>query len=185
MKEDLSEQMLEKHDGIERSRERVVKNGEVFTPDSIVEQLLACVSEDQWKDPTKTFCDPTCGNGQILVNILKRRLAAGVSKKDAISTLYGVELMEDNCDLTRKRLAAVLGTSKYNDIIEHNIVCSDFFEWDFEHWCSRKEKIVMKHKVIKVEPPKTKAAKNNNDKVGSSSKKQQNINNGTLTYKLF
>ena len=133
-------ELLTTNDGIIRSKERTDSTGEVFTPDSICQQMIDYVPQEVLSDPTKTFCDPTCGNGQILVNILKRRLAAGVSKKDAISTLYGVELMEDNTQLCRKRLAEILGTDEFNSIIEHNVVCHDFFDWDFEHWRPKKKK---------------------------------------------
>lgn len=133
-------ELLTINDGIIRSKERTDSTGEVFTPDSICNQMIDYVPQEVLSDPTKTFCDPTCGNGQILVNILKRRLAAGVSKKDTISTLYGVELMEDNVQLCRKRLAEILGTDEFNSIIEHNIVCHDFFDWDFEHWRPKKKK---------------------------------------------
>lgn len=128
-------------DEIERDRERVKKLGEVFTPSSIIERMMDMVSDENvWSDPTKTFLDPTCGNGNILIGMLRRRLANGVSPKDAVSTLYGIELMEDNVKLCRERIANEIGTHDYDDIIEHNIVCSDFFKWDLENWCSLEKK---------------------------------------------
>ena len=128
-------------DTVERDRDRVKKNGEVFTPSSIVEKMMDMVSDESvWSDPAKKFIDPTCGNGNILIGILRRRLANGVSPKDAVSTLYGIELMEDNVILARKRIAEEIGTHEYDDIIEHNIVCSDFFKWDLENWKSTEKK---------------------------------------------
>jgi len=128
-------------DNVERDRDRVKKNGEVFTPSSIVEKMMDMVSDESvWSDPAKKFIDPTCGNGNILIGILRRRLANGVSAKDAVSTLYGIELMEDNVILARKRIAEEIGTHEYDDIIEHNIVCSDFFKWDLENWKSTEKK---------------------------------------------
>lgn len=138
--------LLETNDGIERSRERIIKNGEVFTPECIIEELVKNVSDKDWLDPTKTFLDPTCGNGQILCYILKKRLEAGVNKKDAIFTLFGIELMKDNANLCRQRLAEILGTHEFDDIINHNIVCSDIFLWNIERWEPRNEKVVIKHK---------------------------------------
>lgn len=138
--------LLELHDGIERSKERIKKNGEVFTPAPIVELMCNICPEEDWADPDKIFLDPTCGNGQILCTILKKRLAAGVSKKDAISTLFGIELMQDNVDLCRQRLAQILETDLYNNIIEENIVCSSIFDWDIENWQPRKDKYLFKHK---------------------------------------
>ena len=128
-------------DGLERDRERIKANGEVFTPSTIVEKMMDMVSDESaWSDPKKKFLDPTCGNGNILIGMLRRRLANGVSPKDAVSTLYGIELMEDNVKLCRERIAQEIGTHEYDDIIEHNIVCSDFFKWDLENWRSTERK---------------------------------------------
>ena len=151
----MSADLLETNDGIERSRERIIKNGEVFTPECIIEQMVANVPQEDWSNPTKTFLDPTCGNGQILCYILKRRLEAGVRKKDAISTLFGIELMSDNVEMARSRLERLLGTDQYNSIIEHNIVCSDIFWWNIEKWEPRKEKILIKHKNVFIKDKKT------------------------------
>lgn len=147
--------LLETNDGIERSRERIINNGEVFTPETIIADMAENIPFEDWKNPEKTFMDPTCGNGQILCYILKRRLEAGVSKKDAISTLFGIELMEDNVLFARKRLAEILETNEYDKIIEHNIVCSDIFWWNIEKWEPRNEKIVIKHKNTFIKDKKT------------------------------
>lgn len=149
--------LLETNDGISRSRERIIKNGEVFTPKCIIEELVKNVTDKDWSNPNKTFLDPTCGNGQILCYILKRRLEAGVSKKDAVSTLFGIELMEDNVKLCRKRLADILETHEFDDIIRHNIVCSDIFWWNIEKWEPRNEKFIIKHKNVFIEDKKTKS----------------------------
>ena len=77
--------------------------------------------------------------------MLERRIASGVEPIQAVKTLYGVELMQDNVDLCKDRIREVLRTNKVkidkkvNDIIDHNFVCSDFFKWDFENWRSKEE----------------------------------------------
>lgn len=126
-------------DGIERSRERVKDNGEVFTPLPIIEQMMDMVEDHSvWSDPDKKFLDPTCGNGNIIIAMIAKRIESGVSKKDAVSSVFGVELMQDNVDKCKERIRELLGdgtpTHEYDDIIDHNIVCSDFFKWDFENW---------------------------------------------------
>lgn len=126
------------NDGIIRSKERIKKNGEVATPFEIVDRMIAKIPESEWKDPKKTFLDPAAGNGQILVRMLQKRLDSGISKEDAVKTLYGVELMQDNRDLAVKRILEIVGP-KYRSIVEHNIVCSDFFNWDFENWRPKTE----------------------------------------------
>ena len=31
--------------------------------------------------------------------------------------------------------------AKAQEIMEHNLVCSNFFDWDFENWCPIKENV--------------------------------------------
>lgn len=136
-----------KNDGITRSKERITKNGEVFTPRSLVEKMMDKIPEEKWKDPNSVWLEPTFGSGNMLICMLERRIASGVEPVQAVKTLYGVELMQDNVDLCKDRIREVLRANKVkidkkvNDIIDHNFVCSDFFKWDFENWCP-KEAIV-------------------------------------------
>lgn len=134
-----------KNDGITRSKERITKNGEVFTPKPLVEKMMDKIPEEKWKDPNSVWLEPTFGNGNMLICMLERRIASGVEPIQAIKTLYGVELMQDNVDLCKDRIREVLRANKVkidkkvNDIIDHNFVCSDFFKWDFENWRSKEE----------------------------------------------
>lgn len=134
-----------KNDGITRSKERITKNGEVFTPKSLVEKMMDKIPEEKWKDPNSVWLEPTFGSGNMLICMLERRIASGVEPVQAVKTLYGVELMQDNVDLCKDRIREVLRANKVkidkkvNDIIDHNFVCSDFFKWDFENWRSKDE----------------------------------------------
>lgn len=80
----------------------------------------------------------SANRGSICIGVFK-----GDEPIQAVKTLYGVELMQDNVDLCKDRIRDVLRankvkiTKKINDIIDHNFVCSDFFKWDFENWCSK------------------------------------------------
>lgn len=143
----MTRDLLTKNDGISRGKERITKNGEVFTPNELVTRLLDKISAEKWKDPEATFLEPCCGNGQIVIGMLERRIASGVEPIQAVKTLYGVELMQDNVDLCKDRIREVLRANKVkidkkvNDIIDHNFVCSDFFKWDFENWRSKEEAV--------------------------------------------
>lgn len=136
-----------KNDGITRSKERITKNGEVFTPRSLVEKMMDKIPEEKWKDPNSVWLEPTFGSGNMLICMLERRIASGVEPVQAVKTLYGVELMQDNVDLCKDRIREVLRANKVkidkkvNDIIDHNFVCSDFFKWDFENWRSKEEAV--------------------------------------------
>ena len=59
----------------------------------------------------------------------------------ALRTCYGVELMQDNVSETHSRVFGLLDALNIDydkdtamDIMYENLVCSDFFEWDFENW---------------------------------------------------
>lgn len=93
--------------GIERERSRVKSTGEVFTPTKLVQEMLDQLPPALFTDPKKTFLDPTCGDGQFLSEVLIRKMENGISYEQALSTIYGVDLMEDNCIETIKRLYMV------------------------------------------------------------------------------
>ena len=64
---------------------------------------------------------------------------------NAISTCYGTELMEDNTEELKERLYKLLTSYNFNitdeikNIVNNNIVCTDFFKWDYENWRPIKE----------------------------------------------
>lgn len=93
-----------------RSKERVEKYGEVFTPPSVVEVMLNLVADEAAR-PESRFLEPACGTGNFLVPVLQRKLKAvtdrGGDRLDglaALATLYGIELLADNVAECRKRL---------------------------------------------------------------------------------
>ena len=57
-----------------------------------------------FQNQTKTFLDPSCGDGQFLGEVLIRKLENGIDFETALSTIYGVDLMQDNVKLCQDRL---------------------------------------------------------------------------------
>jgi hypothetical protein len=98
------------------SKERVKNFGEVFTPDSIVNDMLDLVKEHLPEDEsyiTKTFLEPACGDGQFLIRILYRKLLQvqklPMEKRQfalvkVLSSIYGVDIQEDNVIKARDRM---------------------------------------------------------------------------------
>lgn len=114
---------------------------EFFTPYSIVKKMTDKVPEEYWADPTKTFCEPCFGNGQFIVYIIWNRIQHGIDWKTALKTTYGVELMEDNVVECKERIIDMLDKLNIDyskrsamRILNKNLICSDFFNWDFENW---------------------------------------------------
>jgi len=115
--------------GIERDRARVKATGEVFTPTPLVQEILDTLDPTLFINPTKTFIDPTCGDGQFLGEVLIRKIENGIDFETALSTIYGVDLMEDNVELCRERL--LCGREDLRHIVERNIVCHDALTYDY------------------------------------------------------
>jgi len=128
-----------------KSKERVQKHGEVFTPVWVVNDMLNLLPAEVWQ-PEKTFLEPACGEGAFLIEIYKRKLQNIKTKLQddwewqvaiATSSIHGIELLEDNTNLCRENLIRVFAKS-YNKhfpdtqdeeftntirfLIEHNIV---------------------------------------------------------------
>jgi type I restriction-modification system DNA methylase subunit len=115
--------------GIERDKLRVKSTGEVFTPTPLVQTLLNDLPTNVFSDHNKTFLDPSCGDGQFLGEVLIRKMENGATFEQALSTVYGVDLMEDNVDLCRERL--LCGQEHLRHIVERNIVCHDALTYDY------------------------------------------------------
>ena len=115
--------------GVERDNLRVKSTGEVFTPTPLVQEVLDEMPQELFKDPTKTFLDPSCGDGQFLGEVLIRKIENGIDFETALSTVYGVDLMEDNVELCRERL--LCGREDLRHIVEKNIVCHDALTYDY------------------------------------------------------
>src|SRR5690554_5145847 len=57
-----------------------LSNDEVFTPPSVVNQMLDLLPDKLWRDPTATFLDPATKTGVFLREIAKR-LMTGLAKE--------------------------------------------------------------------------------------------------------
>ena len=117
-------------DGVERDRLRVKATGEVFTPTELVREILEQIPIEQFTDPTKTFLDNSCGDGQFLGEVLIRKMENGSTFEQALSTTYGVDLMQDNVDLCRERL--LCGREDLRHIVEKNIYQADALKFSYE-----------------------------------------------------
>ena len=109
--------------------DRVKQLGEVFTPTKLVLEILEQLPTTVWEQG-KTYLDPTCGNGQFLAAVLIIKLS--LNHNDALSTIYGVDIMQDNVDECRQRLIDIAGDTPANwAIVEHNILCKDGLTYDY------------------------------------------------------
>ena len=126
---------------VARRKNFKVNSQEFFTPYSIVKRMADKIPDSDWSDPNKTFLESSFGNGQFVVYIVWNRIQHGIDWETALKTLYGVELMFDNVQECHDRVIDLLtklgiefDERTARKIMKKNLVCSDFFKWDFENW---------------------------------------------------
>lgn len=139
--------MLEQ-DKTEIRKERHKITQEDFTPEEIVDIMYQQFPDELYTDFSKTIIDPCSGIGNLLLYVIKKRLQYCNTNDDvynAISTIYGTELMADNVEESKKNILFTIltNTSKKGlnldesvilNILDKNIVCTDTFKWNYEEW---------------------------------------------------
>ncbi len=102
-----------------KSKQRIKDHGEVFTPDFIVQEMLDLVKNETERIESR-FLEPACGDGNFLAPILERKLEVVKSKYKssqvefernallAVSSIYGVELLQDNVVACIERLYKIV-----------------------------------------------------------------------------
>ena len=99
------------------SRQRVADHGEVYTAKREVCAMLDLVKEETERIDSR-FLEPACGTGNFLVEILSRKMEAvrkqfsrnryeyDLASAQAVSSMYGGELLPDNVETCQNRLMA-------------------------------------------------------------------------------
>lgn len=133
------------------SKQRVADHGEVYTRKRVVNAMLDLVKQETERIDSR-FLEPACGTGNFLMEVLERKLCVVETKYKksqleyernavlAVSSIYGIELLEDNVHKCRKRLFNIFDrkyTALFKDatkdkcrnsvkfILERNIICGD------------------------------------------------------------
>jgi hypothetical protein len=133
------------------SKQRVADHGEVLTGKREVNSMLDLVKSETERIDSR-FLEPACGTGNFLTEILERKLRVvearyGKNQLDyeryailAVSSIYGIDILEDNVQQCRQRLFGIfdlnylrLFKNKTNDscresvryILERNIIQGD------------------------------------------------------------
>lgn len=104
------------------SKQRIADHGEVFTSQREVNAMLDLVKQETERIDSR-FLEPACGTGNFLIEILERKIRV-VEKKYrksqlefernlvlAVSSLYGIDILEDNIIECRKRLFDIVEKS--------------------------------------------------------------------------
>jgi hypothetical protein len=134
-----------------KSKKRVTDHGEVFTPEWVVNDMLDLVKQETERIDSR-FLEPACGTGNFLVEVLRRKLTVVEKRYQknqleferygfvAISSIYGIDLLQDNVDETIDRLFEVFRDKYYQlykksikddylqsikFVLSRNIICGD------------------------------------------------------------
>ncbi|MEA4847384.1 MAG: hypothetical protein VB106_09160 [Clostridiaceae bacterium] len=134
-----------------KSKQRITDHGEVFTAEREVNAMLDLVKQETERIESR-FLEPACGDGNFLAEILRRKLTVVKSRYGkhvadyerysviAVTSIYGVDILQDNVDDCRKRIFEIwdkdysdICKKEANDecreavkyILRHNILCGD------------------------------------------------------------
>ena len=101
-----------------KSKERIRNHGEVFTAEREVKAMCDLVKDETNRIDSR-FLEPACGDGNFLAEILTRKLAIVRKKyakshldyeKNAVlaaSSIYGVDILQDNVLACRERIFGI------------------------------------------------------------------------------
>ena len=109
-----------------KSKKRVTDHGEVFTAQREVNAMLDLVKQETERIDSR-FLEPACGTGNFLVEILKRKLTIVENRyvKNqldyeryaiiALTSVYGVDILQDNVQTCRDRLFEIFSNFYLNN----------------------------------------------------------------------
>jgi hypothetical protein len=167
------------------SRKRVIDYGEVYTSQREVDAMLDLMKSETERIDSR-FLEPACGTGNFLTEILNRKLQVverryrkSVFEYEryavlAISSIYGIDILEDNVLACRDRLACMVEArcaSLFRDefmpavryILQRNIIWGDalslqtvsdppqpivFSEWSMVNGCMIKRRDFTFHELL-------------------------------------
>lgn len=137
-----------------KSKQRVVNHGEVFTASREVNAMLNLVEQETERVDSR-FLEPACGDGNFVVEILRRKLNAARKRATppnrkrpiplefekqsviAVASIYGVDLMMDNVLACRERLYEM-----WNE--EYEMVCKKEVNED----CREAVKFILSRNIV-------------------------------------
>ena len=131
-----------------KSKDRISDFGEVFTAEREVNAMLDLVKQETERIDSR-FLEPACGDGNFLAEVLKRKLNVIKNRYEknpddyerysviAISSIYGVELLEDNTVECRNRLFQIWDK-------QYSSVCDSYANNE----CRESVKFILKKNIL-------------------------------------
>jgi hypothetical protein len=117
------------------TRKAIDERGEIFSGIILVNMLLDGLNQEKLLNPNSLFRDGQgCGNGNILIEVLRRRMKDGASHLDVLKNIRGVEINEDNVAECKQRLAMGSIDADVWTVLNHNIICADALDSTHSGW---------------------------------------------------
>jgi hypothetical protein len=98
-----------------KSSKRVSEFAEVFTNQKEINSMIALVENEALRIDSR-FLEPACGEGVFLISILEKKISTFYKKLKnfqedfeislfiSVSSLYGIEILEDNVEICRAKI---------------------------------------------------------------------------------
>lgn len=115
-----------------KSPERVRNNGEVFTPNAFAKVIVKKWMKVSNRKPEDVFVDLQCGQGSLLGAVLEWKMKHGLTPKEALSTILGIDIRDDNIEECRNNLlvwAGVEGNIPCTEIVRKNVIQGDSVQY--------------------------------------------------------
>ena len=106
-------------------------NDEVFTPNSLINDMLDKLPEEVWANPAKTWLDPCAGLGNFSVQVLKR-LMEGLSQwepNEELRKKHILECMLYHVEMNPESVAKLQKILNPEGKYTLNVHCGDFLEF--------------------------------------------------------
>ena len=119
--------MSKKNPKLMKSKHRVQKHGEVFTPQWVVDKMITIPGiKEKTEDAFATFLEPSAGEGAFLLAIEDMKLRFVTDNYNGnlwnthalwvLSSIYGIEFLEDNLATARKNMLELF--SNYYEAVQ-------------------------------------------------------------------
>jgi len=130
------------------SKKRVADHGEVYTRKREVNAMLDLVKQETERIESR-FLEPACGTGNFLAEVLERKLRVVESRYEksqleyernallAVSSIYGIDILQDNVAECRRRLFGI-----FDEAYAH------LFKGAAKEECHNAVKYILGHNII-------------------------------------
>ena len=127
----MEEEILTQEISGYNTREKRKENDEVFTPNSLINDMLDKLPKVIWSNPDKTWLDPCAGLGNFSVQVLKR-LMMGLSKwepNEEARKKHILECMLFHVEMNTESVAKLQKILNPEGKYTLNVHCGDFLEF--------------------------------------------------------